>query len=157
MTSLIHITPILHINYFSVFPIIFPLYNHCFLLKYGKLISFLWHINHHSHFHRISIVGYTIPLLLVMKSPVNPIFFPTICLFLVVKYHGSAAPRAADGSIAIETVNYSAVPHPDVPPMKWQDWAQQRAVQDLELKVYCTIYIVMYIYMCLHIVILYYM
>ena len=85
MTSLIHITPILHINYFSVFPIIFPLYNHCFWLKYGKLISFLWHINHHSHFHRISIVGYTIPLLLVMKSPVNPIFFPTICLFLVVK------------------------------------------------------------------------
>lgn len=29
--------------------------------------------------------------------------------------------RAADGSIAIETVNYSAVPHPDVPPMKWQE------------------------------------
>jgi hypothetical protein len=69
----------------------------------------------------------------------------------------SGAPRAADGSIAIETVNYSAVPHPDVPPMKWQDWAQQRAVQDLELKVYCTIYTVMCIYMCLHIVILYYM
>lgn len=44
----------------------------------------------------------------------------------------SMAPRAADGSIAIETVNYSAVPHPDVPPMKWQDWAQHKGetVQD---------------------------
>ena len=29
--------------------------------------------------------------------------------------------RAGDGSVAIETVNYAAVPHPDVPPMKWQE------------------------------------
>ena len=28
--------------------------------------------------------------------------------------------RAPDGTVGIETVNYSAVPHPDVPPMKWQ-------------------------------------
>ena len=34
--------------------------------------------------------------------------------------------RAADGSIAIETVNYSAVPHPDVPPMKWQEGQGQK-------------------------------
>jgi len=29
--------------------------------------------------------------------------------------------RAADGSVAFEPVCYTAVPHPDVPPMKWQE------------------------------------
>ncbi|CAE7477002.1 PAPP5 [Symbiodinium microadriaticum] len=33
--------------------------------------------------------------------------------------------KSADGSVAIDPVNYAAVPHPDVPPMKWQDHITQ--------------------------------
>ncbi|CAE7204478.1 PP5 [Symbiodinium sp. CCMP2592] len=33
--------------------------------------------------------------------------------------------KSADGSVAIDPVSYAAVPHPDVPPMKWQDHITQ--------------------------------